>query len=257
MKKKIVSTMLAFLMCVSCLCPIQTFAAAKGFKSDTTQDFTVMKDKSYTFKLRLDNSNAKFSVDTGNCLAAVVSKCRKSNNDYYATIHMTGMPNEKVGIYAILNNVVSKICVITIGYPVETTGKYVDWDKNKNGDIQFIQKQRKGWQIQIDETPVRFKYIDNYDSEERVKDFYVQLDHSSSSVNQYEKYIILAYGGVFNIDDFDKYGLKITNASGQNINYEKSGFCQIKVPYNNIDDIKTMYFGTNTDKVKLNMVYFK
>ncbi len=251
--KKLISVGLACFMFISVAFPIQAFASTNGFVSDTTKDFTIPRDNSYTLRITSDNKNSNVSVTTGDSNIMRVINTIKNNNNYYITIKTAGKPNSSTGLYVNCNSKTTKLCNITVGYAVNNTGKHLDQIIDKNGKVTEVLNQDKGWQLQIEEKPIHYQVTESYDN--KLHDQDITMEAYLSSVNQQEKYFIVSYGGHFS--NFKDSGLKLTNASGTELKYDCSESCKFKVTYNDINDVKNMYFGTDTEKAKLTMIYFK
>lgn len=256
MKKKIISSLVCLALIIA-IFPIQAFASTNGFVSDTIKDFTIPKGNNYTLKITPDNKKVAISVTTGNNSVVRVIQTIKNNNSYYVTLTAAGEVSDCTGLYVQLNNKQTKLCNVTVSYRVNNTGKHIDQIIGKDGKVTEILNQDKGWQLQIEEKPIHFHGTDvnsfGYNDN-------ITLRSSLSSVNSKDKYLIIEYSGaLLGVNSWPNDQLKFTTASGKELNYASYNKldCKFKVSYDNIDDIKTMYFGTDTEKVTLKMIYFK
>jgi hypothetical protein len=256
MTKKLISVGLACSMLVTMLFPINAFASTKGFVSDTTKDFSVSKGSSYTFKVTPDNSNAKVSITTGNANIAKIINVSKNNNSYYATVTTSGKITDSTGVYIKLNDTQIKLCDVSVGYPVETTGRHYPAITQPDGTTVTKMVQDKGWQLQIEEKPITYQSESLYGVKHN--DDYIELDAMQSLVNENEKFLVIQYGGSFDSSKtLSDIGFKLTNVSGKELEIQPYGRLKFKVDFNSIDDVKTMYFGMGDQKAKLTMVEFK
>ena len=87
-----------------------------AFTSDTTTDFTIPTEKSYTFKINAPGANTvNLSAGTGNTFRVVSTK--KSGNDFYFTITAYGIPAQSKlsGVYVSVDRQTpKKVCVVTL-----------------------------------------------------------------------------------------------------------------------------------------------
>ena len=252
MKKKIIGISLACSLLISIFSTISVFASTNGFTSDTKNDVTIPKGSNYTLKITPDNPSENIVVNTGNRNVARIIQSTKVDNNYFITIATDGKTSECTGLYVTIDNQQTHLLNITVGYAVNNTGKHLDQIIDKNGKVTEVLNQDKGWQLQIEEKPIHYKADTLWGKNQDQK---VTLDASLSEVNTNEKYFIVSYGGYFN--DFYNSGLKLITSFGKDLKYEPYDFCRFKVSYNNIDEIKTMYFGTDTEKTTLRMIYFQ
>jgi hypothetical protein len=252
MKRKIFSAFTFAIMLVFTICPMQAFATTNGFVSDTTNDFSVSKGNNYTFKITTDSNDLTFTSGNSNVIRVINEKT--NGNDKFFTINAAGSVGECAGIYVSVNGVESKLCNVTVGYRVGTTGKHLDTITDDSGRKIQVINQDKGWQLQIEERPIHYTVLDE---DNEVVEQEITLQAYLSEVNEAEKYFVVAFGGGFDEDKFYDSGLKLTTASGEELAYEPYGFCKFKVSYDNIEDIQTMYFGTDTEKATLKMIHFE
>lgn len=85
-------------------------------KSDTTNNFYLTQNQSYTFRL---TNVSNFTAGTSGVFTTQLVK--KSGNDSYYKITATGQPNQSAGFYmAAANQPYQKVCVVTIQAPPST-----------------------------------------------------------------------------------------------------------------------------------------
>lgn len=100
------------------------------------------------------------------------------------------------------------------------------------------------------------RYIDFKSAGENIRDCKMKLENSVSEIDEKNKFLIIGYGGYFpqryfTAEALKEDGFKIVNTDGKEIKYMPSKKFEIIIPYEDIADIKILYFCYGKHKIKI------
>ena len=115
-------------VCVATVAGNSIELAAGTFKSDTTTDFSVKPNSSYTFKITTNGTAPTFTLGTSGVFTSKLTE--RKGNDYFYKITAVGKSGASTGIYVSGK----RICVATISGASSAKTLYKDYTRPFNVD---------------------------------------------------------------------------------------------------------------------------
>ena len=86
----------------------------------------------------------------------------------------------------------------------------------------------------------------------------IRCENSMSLVDEENKTVIINYNGHFdgrweNVSELKAYGFTVKDANGNEIDFEQEDFCRMKVPYDDLSDVSTLYLCYEDQSIKISV----